>query len=124
MSELLDAQRGACRAAGAARAAARRAARAPGPRSPSLLLCLGALIGFLLIPTYPIYDTEYYLLLGPRDRSTASCRRSRSSTRPTEHPLAVGFGIVLAIFGNAALRLEVLCAVASFMLLVVAASTA
>ncbi len=30
------------------------------------LLCVGALIAFLLIPTYPIYDTQYYLLLGTR----------------------------------------------------------
>ena len=27
-------------------------------------MSLAALIGFLAIPTYPIYDTEYYLLWG------------------------------------------------------------
>jgi hypothetical protein len=79
-------------------------------------MSVGALIGFLLIPTYPIYDTEYYLLWG-REILHGQLPSFTAYDAPTEHPLAVGFGTVISIFGNAALRLEVLCAIASFLLL-------
>ena len=79
-------------------------------------LSLGALIGFLLIPTYPIYDTEYYLLWG-REITHGHVPSFTAFDAPTEHPLAVAFGTVVSIFGNAGLRLEVLCAIASFLLL-------
>src|SRR5450631_3653929 len=79
-------------------------------------LSLGALIGFLLIPTYPIYDTEYYLLWG-REITHGHVPSFTAFDAPTEHPLAVAFGTVISIFGDAALRLEVLCAIASFLLL-------
>jgi hypothetical protein len=77
---------------------------------------LGALIGFLLIPTYPIYDTEYYLLWG-REITHGQLPSFTAFDAPTEHPLAVAFGSVVSLFGNAGLRLEVLCAIASFLLL-------
>jgi hypothetical protein len=79
-------------------------------------MSLGALIGFLLIPTYPIYDTEYYLLWG-REITHGQLPSFTAFDAPTEHPLAVAFGTIISIFGNAALRLEVLCAIASFLLL-------
>jgi hypothetical protein len=82
-----------------------------------LALCAGALIAFLLIPTYPIYDTQYYLLWG-REITSGQLPSFTVFDAPTEHPLAVAWGIVMTIFGNAEQRLAVLCAVASFMLLV------
>ena len=79
-------------------------------------MSVGALVGFLTIPTYPIYDTEYYLLWG-RELLHGQLPSFTAYDAPTEHPLAVAFGTVISIFGNAALRLEVLCAIASFLLL-------
>ena len=81
------------------------------------LLCAGALIGFLLIPTYPIYDTQYYLLWG-REIAHGQLPSFTVFDAPTEHPLAIGWGVVMSIFANAEQRLAVLCAVVSFMLLV------
>ena len=40
-----------------------------------------ALIGFLLFPTYPIYDSEYYLATGAARSCTCTRRRSRPTTR-------------------------------------------
>ena len=79
-------------------------------------LCLVALVGFLAFPTYPIYDSEYYLLWG-REILHLHTPSFAAYDAPTEHPLAVAYGTVLAIFGNAALRLIVLSAVASFVIL-------
>ena len=79
-------------------------------------LSLGAFVAFLLLPTYPIYDSEYYLFWG-REILHGQLPTFTIFDAPTEHPLAIGFGTVLSIFGNAALRLEVLCAIASFLLI-------
>jgi hypothetical protein len=79
-------------------------------------MCLAALIGFLAIPTYPIYDTQYYLLWG-REIAHGQLPSFTVYEAPTEHPLAVGWGVVMSIFGNAEQRLAVLCAIASFLLL-------
>jgi hypothetical protein len=80
------------------------------------VLCLAALIGFFLFPTYPIYDSEYYLLWG-REILHLQTPSFTAYDAPTEHPLAVAFGTVLAILGSTALRVEVLCAIASFIVL-------
>jgi hypothetical protein len=80
------------------------------------VMCGAALLGFFLFPTYPIYDSEYYLLWG-REILHLHNPSFQAYDAPTEHPLAVGFGTVLALFGGPALRLEVLCAIASFMAL-------
>jgi len=85
-------------------------------------LCVVALVGFLAFPTYPIYDSEYYLLWG-REILHLHTPSFAAYDAPTEHPLAVVYGTVLAIFGNAALRLIVLSAIASFVILA-AGSTA
>jgi len=79
-------------------------------------LSLGAFIAFLLLPTYPIYDSEYYLIWG-RQILHGQAPSFTLFDAPTEHPLAVAFGTVMSIFGSAALRLEVLCAIASFLLI-------
>lgn len=81
------------------------------------LLCTGALIGFLVFPTYPIYDTQYHLLWG-REIVHGHLPSFTVFDAPTEHPLAVGWGVLMAVFGNSEQRIAVLCAVASFMVLV------
>jgi hypothetical protein len=79
-------------------------------------ISLGAFIGYLALPTYPIYDSEYYLFWG-RQILHGQLPSFTIFDAPTEHPLAVGFGTVLAIFGtDLALRLEVLASVISFLL--------
>jgi hypothetical protein len=82
-----------------------------------LALCAGALIAFLLIPTYPIYDTQYYLLWG-RELASGQLPSFGAFDGPTEHPLGVAWGVIMSIFGGGEQRIAVLCAVASFMLLV------
>ena len=79
-------------------------------------LGIGAFIGYLVLPTYPIYDSEYYLFWG-REILHGQLPSFTIFDSPTEHPLAIGFGTVLAIFGNVALRLEVLAAVVSYLLI-------
>jgi hypothetical protein len=79
-------------------------------------LCAVALLGFVLFPTYPIYDSEYYLLWG-REILHLHAPSFAAYDAPTEHPLAVAYGTVLAIFGNAALRLIVLSSIVSFLVL-------
>jgi len=76
----------------------------------------GAFVAFLLLPTYPIYDSEYYLYWG-RQILHGQTPSFTIYDAPTEHPLGVAFGTVLAVFGNAALRLEVLAAIVSFLLI-------
>jgi hypothetical protein len=80
------------------------------------VMCVAALVGFLAIPTYPIYDTQYYLLWG-REIAHGQLPSFTVYEAPTEHPLAVGWGVVMSIFGDAEQRLAVLCAIASFLLL-------
>jgi len=79
-------------------------------------LCVIALVGFLLFPTYPIYDSEYYLLWG-REILHLHTPSFAAYDAPTEHPLAVAYATVLAIFGNASLRIEVLSSIVSFLIL-------
>jgi hypothetical protein len=82
------------------------------------VLALGALIAFLAVPTYPIYDSEYYLVWG-RQILHGHLPTFAVFDGPTEHPLAVAFGTVLGVFNaNTALRLVVLGAVISFLLVV------
>lgn len=80
-------------------------------------LCLAALIGFLAYPTYPIYDSEYYLLWG-REILHAQLPSFNVYRAPTEHPLGVAFGTVLAVLGgDLALRALVACSIACFLAL-------
>ncbi len=76
----------------------------------------GAFVAFLLLPTYPIYDSEYYLFWG-RQILHGQTPSFTIYDAPTEHPLGIAFGTVLSIFGGGALRLEVLAAIASFILI-------
>lgn len=82
-------------------------------------LALVALIGFLVYPTYPNYDSYYSLLWG-RELLGLDSLSFEAYRAPTEHPLAIGFGALLALLGDNADRVLVACTVASFLALVAA----
>jgi len=77
------------------------------------VLCAGALAGYLAFPTYPTYDSFYALLWG-RDLLHLHLPDFRVYRGPTEHPLAIFFGLVCSIFGDGGARLMVLGSIASF----------
>ncbi len=76
-------------------------------------MCLGALIGYLAFPTYPTYDSFYALLWG-RDLLHLHLPDFSVYRGPTEHPLAIAFGVVCSIFGQGGARLMVLGSIVSF----------
>jgi hypothetical protein len=80
-------------------------------------MCLGALIGYFALPTYPTYDSFYALLWG-RDLLHLHLPDFRVYRGPTEHPLAIAFGMVCSIFGQGGARLMVLGSIASYVALV------
>ncbi len=100
----------------------------PGPTSPAALragllsspariafvvLCVAALVGYLAFPTYPTYDSFYALLWG-RDLLHAHLPDFQVYRAPTEHPLAIAFGMLCSIFGQGGARLMVLGSIVSF----------
>jgi hypothetical protein len=80
-------------------------------------MCVGALIGYFVYPTYPTYDSFYALLWG-RDLLHAHLPDFRVYRGPTEHPLAIAFGAFCSIFGDGGARLMVLGSIGSFVALV------
>jgi hypothetical protein len=76
-------------------------------------MCIAALIGYLAFPTYPTYDSFYALLWG-RDLLHLHLPDFSIYRGPTEHPLAIAFGMLCAIFGQGGARLMVLGSIASF----------
>jgi hypothetical protein len=81
------------------------------------VLCVGALIGYFAFPTYPTYDSFYALLWG-RDLLHFHLPDFRVYRGPTEHPLAIVFGMFCSIFGQGGARLMVLGSIGSFVALV------
>ncbi len=81
------------------------------------ILCVGALVGYFAYPTYPTYDSFYALLWG-RDLLHLHLPDFRVYRGPTEHPLAIAFGMVCSIFGQAGARLIVFGSIASFVAVV------
>jgi hypothetical protein len=81
------------------------------------LLCVGAVIGYFAAPTYPTYDSFYALLWG-RDLLHGHLPDFRVYRGPTEHPLAIAFGMFCSIFGQGGARLMVFGSIASFVALV------
>jgi hypothetical protein len=79
-------------------------------------LILGTLIGFVVYPTYPNYDSYYSLLWG-REVLHGVKPSFDAYRAPTEHPLAVAFGALLAIVGDPADRIMVGATLASFVVL-------
>src|ERR1700677_4145742 len=80
-------------------------------------LCVAALIGYFALPTYPTYDPFYALLWG---RGLLQLHLPDFSVyrAPTEHPLAIAFGMLCSIFGQGGARLMVLGSIASFVVAV------
>lgn len=76
-----------------------------------------ALVGFAAWPTYPNYDSYYSLLWG-RELLHGQLPSFEAYRAPTEHPLAIAFGALLAVFGDVADRLIVAATVLSFVALV------
>jgi hypothetical protein len=81
------------------------------------VLCVGALVGYLAIPTYPTYDS-YYALIWGRDVLHLHVPVFHVYRAPTEHPLAIAFGVLASLFGQAGDRVMILGAIASFVALV------
>jgi hypothetical protein len=81
-------------------------------------LCVGALVGYFAFPTYPTYDSFYALLWG-RDLLHLHLPDFRVYRGPTEHPLAIAFGMFCSIFGQGGARLMVLASIGSFVAVVV-----
>ncbi len=79
-------------------------------------LCVGALVGYFAFPTYPTYDSFYALLWG-RDVLHLHLPDFSVYRAPTEHPLAIAFGALCSLFGQAGARLMVLGSIGSFVAL-------
>jgi hypothetical protein len=84
------------------------------------LLCIGAIVGYFAFPTYPTYDSFYALLWG-RDLLHLHLPDFHVYRGPTEHPLAIAFGMLCSIFGQGGARLMVLGSIVSFVAVVVGA---
>ncbi|HEY2201104.1 MAG TPA: hypothetical protein VGH56_04395 [Solirubrobacteraceae bacterium] len=81
------------------------------------VMCAGALIGYFVYPTYPTYDSFYALLWG-RDLLHFHLPDFHVYRGPTEHPLAIAFGMFCSIFGQGGARLMVLGSIGSYVALV------
>jgi hypothetical protein len=81
------------------------------------VMCVLALVGYFAFPTYPTYDSFYALLWG-RDLLHLHMPDFHVYRGPTEHPLAIAFGLVCSIFGQGGARLMVFGSIASFVALV------
>jgi hypothetical protein len=79
-------------------------------------LCVGALVGYFAFPTYPTYDSFYALLWG-RELLHGHLPDFSVYRAPTEHPLAIAYGALCALFGQGGARLVVLGSIASFVAL-------
>jgi hypothetical protein len=79
-------------------------------------LCVAALVGYFAFPTYPTYDSFYALLWG-RDLLHLHLPDFSVYRGPTEHPLAIAFGVLCSLFGQGGARLMVLGSIASFVAL-------
>jgi hypothetical protein len=97
-------------------AAGRRSRRWSWPVLALAALALGTLVGFLIYPTYPNYDSYYSLLWG-RELMHGVKPSFDGYRTPTEHPLAVAFGALLSLMGDPADRVMVGATLASFVVL-------
>ncbi len=87
---------------------------------PTLLLiglAVCALVGALLYPTFPNYDSMYSLLWG-RELLHGHAPSFEAYRAPTEHPLGIVFGALLALLGRNGDRVMVYATLASFVVLV------
>src|SRR3954447_22472135 len=80
------------------------------------LVTVGALVGYLVSPTFPNYDS-YYSLLWAREALHLQPLSFDGYRTPTEHPLAIFFGVPLVLLGDGGDRVLVFFTVASFVAL-------
>lgn len=80
------------------------------------LLCAIALVGFLVYPTYPNYDSYYSMLWG-REALHLHQLSFVGYRHPTEHPLAIAVGGALSLLGDGGDRVWVGLTIASFLAL-------
>jgi hypothetical protein len=83
------------------------------------LLCIGSLVGFLVYPTYPNYDSYYSLLWG-REVLDLAAPTFEGFRVPTEHPLAIVAGAALSLLGDGGDRVWIAMTIASYLWLVAA----
>jgi hypothetical protein len=95
---------------------ARRRRAIPWPALALAGLILGTLAGFVVYPTFPNYDSYYSLLWG-REVLDGTLPSLDAYRAPTEHPLAIAFGALLALVGDDADRIMVGATLASFVVL-------
>jgi len=81
------------------------------------LLCIGSLVGFLVFPTYPNYDSYYSLLWG-REVLDLQAPTFEGFRVPTEHPLAIVAGAALSLLGEIGDRIWIALIIASYLWLV------
>jgi hypothetical protein len=81
------------------------------------VLCAGFLVGFLVYPTYPNYDSYYSLLWG-REVLDAQAPFFEGFRVPTEHPLGIAAGALLSLLGEGGDRVWVAMTLASYLWLV------
>jgi hypothetical protein len=97
-------------------APARAARRITVPAIALSALVIAAVIGFIVYPTFPNYDSYYSLLWG-RELLGGHLPSFDTYRAPTEHPLAVVFGALLSLLGDPADRVLVGATVVSFIAL-------
>jgi len=81
-------------------------------------LVIATLVGFLVYPTFPNYDSYYSLLWG-RELLHGITPTFEVYRAPTEHPLAMAFGALMSLLGGASDRTMVAFTLVSFILLAV-----
>jgi hypothetical protein len=81
------------------------------------VLCVGFLVGFFVFPTYPNYDSYYSLLWG-REVLDLQAPFFQGFRVPTEHPLAIAVGALMALLGEGGDRVWVAMTLGSFLWLV------
>jgi hypothetical protein len=97
-------------------APARRRRPVPWPALALTALAAATLVGFFVRPTFPNYDSYYSLLWG-REVLHGTLPSFDAYRAPTEHPLAIAFGAVLALVGDEADRIMVFATFVSFVVL-------
>jgi hypothetical protein len=82
-----------------------------------IVLCACFLVGFLVYPTYPNYDSYYSLLWG-REVLDLQAPFFQGFRVPTEHPLAIVVGALFSLAGDVGDRLWVGMCLATYLWLV------
>ena len=80
-------------------------------------MCAAFAAGFLVFPTYPVYDS-YYALLWGREILDGRLPEFDGFRVPTQHPLAIAAGTVLSLLGDVAERVWIALVLASLLWLV------